>query len=256
MDNLVHLVMRSSPPQLYRYNRYVSATISANTAPGKTLGDGIAEMDRIAKKTLDPSFSTALSGESKEFAESSNSLSFALLLALVLIFLILAAQFESWVDPLIVMLTVPLAIAGALLSLWIGGHTLNIFSEIGIIVLIGLVTKNGILIVEFANQRQEQGLLRTAAVADAARKRFRPILMTTLAMALGSLPIALGLGAASKSRVPMGVAIVGGLLFALILTLFVVPALYSWMASGTDDPEQAEGHMRTDEGHSTPAAEA
>jgi multidrug efflux pump len=256
MDNLVHLVMRSSPPQLYRYNRYVSATISANTAPGKTLGDGIAEMDRIAKKTLDPSFSTALSGESKEFAESSNSLSFALLLALVLIFLILAAQFESWVDPLIVMLTVPLAIAGALLSLWIGGHTLNIFSEIGIIVLIGLVTKNGILIVEFANQRQEQGLLRTAAVADAARKRFRPILMTTLAMALGSLPIALGLGAASKSRVPMGVAIVGGLLFALILTLFVVPALYSWMASGTDDPEQAEGHMRTDEGPSTPAPEA
>ncbi len=176
---------------------------------------------------------------SKEFAESSSSLLFAFLLALALIFLILAAQFESWVDPLIVMFTVPLAIAGALLSLWLGGHTLNIFSEIGIIVLIGLVTKNGILIVEFANQRQEHGLLRTAAVLDSARQRFRPILMTTFAMALGSLPIALGLGAASKSRVPMGVAIVGGLLFALVLTLFVVPALYSKLASGTDIPDDS-----------------
>ena len=156
-----------------------------------------------------------------------------------MIFLILAAQFESWVDPLIVMFTVPLAIAGALLSLWLGGHTLNIFSEIGIIVLIGLVTKNGILIVEFANQRQEHGLLRTAAVLDSARQRFRPILMTTFAMALGSLPIALGLGAASKSRVPMGVAIVGGLLCALVLTLFVVPALYSKLASGTDIPDDS-----------------
>jgi multidrug efflux pump len=179
---------------------------------------------------------------------------FAFLLALALIFLILAAQFESWVDPLIVMFTVPLAIAGALLSLWLGDHTLNIFSEIGIIVLIGLVTKNGILIVEFANQRQDHGLLRTAAVADSARQRFRPILMTTLAMALGSLPIALGLGAASKSRVPMGVAIVGGLLFALVLTLFVVPALYSYMASGTDDPEKAKLRNTTDP--STPELEA
>lgn len=240
MDNLVTLTMRSNPPQLFRYNRYVSATVSANTAEGKTLGDGIAAMDRIAKETLPKNFSTSLAGVSKEFAESSSSLVFAFLLALALIFLILAAQFESWVDPLIVMFTVPLAIAGALLSLWLGGLTLNIFSEIGIIVLIGLVTKNGILIVEFANQRQEHGLLRTAAVADSARQRFRPILMTTFAMALGSLPIALGLGAASRSRVPMGVAIVGGLLFALILTLFVVPALYSYMASGTDVPKEDE----------------
>ncbi|HQV39867.1 MAG: efflux RND transporter permease subunit [Flavobacteriales bacterium] len=239
MDNLVTLTMRSNPPQLYRYNRYVSATVSANTEEGKTLGDGIAAMDRIAKETLPSNFSTSLSGVSKEFAESSSSLLFAFLLALALIFLILAAQFESWVDPLIVMFTVPLAIAGALLSLWLGGHTLNIFSEIGIIVLIGLVTKNGILIVEFANQRQEHGLLRTAAVLDSARQRFRPILMTTFAMALGSLPIALGLGAASKSRVPMGVAIVGGLLFALVLTLFVVPALYSKLASGTDIPDDS-----------------
>ncbi|HMW97453.1 MAG TPA: efflux RND transporter permease subunit, partial [Flavobacteriales bacterium] len=238
MDNLVKLTLRSNPPQLYRYNRYVSATVSANPADGKTLGDGIAAMDRIAKNILPADFSTTLAGVSKEFAESSSSLLFAFLLALVLIFLILAAQFESWVDPLIIMFTVPLAMAGALFSLLIGGHTLNIFSEIGIIVLIGLVTKNGILIVEFANQRQEHGLLRTPAVADAARQRFRPILMTTLAMALGSLPIALGLGAASKSRVPMGVAIIGGLLFALVLTLFVVPALYSYMASGSDSPKE------------------
>ncbi|MGB3869821.1 MAG: efflux RND transporter permease subunit [Flavobacteriales bacterium] len=237
MDNLVHLEMRSNPPQLYRYNRYVSATVSANPAEGQTLGDGIAAMDRIAKETLPSNFSTSLAGVSKEFAESSSSLVFAFLLALVLIYLILAAQFESWVDPLIVMFTVPLAMAGALLSLSLGGHTLNIFSEIGIIVLIGLVTKNGILIVEFANQRQEHGLLRTAAVADSARQRFRPILMTTLAMALGALPIALGLGAAAKSRVPMGIVIVGGLLFSLVLTLFVVPALYSWMASGSDTPK-------------------
>ncbi len=238
MDNLVHLEMRSNPPQLYRYNRYVSATVSANPAEGQTLGDGIAAMDRIAKETLPSNFSTSLAGVSKEFAESSSSLVFAFLLALVLIYLILAAQFESWVDPLIVMFTVPLAMAGALLSLSLGGHTLNIFSEIGIIVLIGLVTKNGILIVEFANQRQEHGLLRTAAVADSARQRFRPILMTTLAMALGALPIALGLGAAAKSRVPMGIVIVGGLLFSLVLTLFVVPALYSWMASGSDTPKE------------------
>ena len=254
MDNLVTLTMRSNPPQLFRYNRYVSATISANTAEGKTLGEGIAAMDRIAKETLPNNFSTSLAGVSKEFAESSSSLVFAFLLALALIFLILAAQFESWVDPLIVMFTVPLAIAGALLSLWMGGHTLNIFSEIGIIVLIGLVTKNGILIVEFANQRQEHGLLRTPAVMDSARQRFRPILMTTLAMALGSLPIALGLGAASKSRVPMGVAIVGGLLFALILTLFVVPALYSYMASGTDIPK--DGEAAEDIDNSTPQLDA
>ncbi|MEO7082357.1 MAG: efflux RND transporter permease subunit, partial [Flavobacteriales bacterium] len=250
MDNLVHLEMRSNPPQLFRYNRYVSATVSANPAEGKTLGDGNAAMDRIAKETLPSNFSTSLAGVSKEFAESSSSLVFAFLLALVLIYLILAAQFESWVDPLIVMFTVPLAMAGALLSLSLGGHTLNIFSEIGIIVLIGLVTKNGILIVEFANQRQEHGLLRTAAVADSAKQRFRPILMTTLAMALGALPIALGLGAASKSRVPLGIVIIGGLLFSLVLTLFIVPALYSWMASGSDEP--IEGSTLPDEAPETP----
>ena len=227
LDNLVRTTDRSTPPQLFRYNRYVSATVSAKPAEGRTIGDGIAAMDRIAEEVLDDSFSTALAGVSKEFAESGNSLLFALLLALVLIFLILAAQFESWIDPLVVMFTVPLAFAGALMTLWIGGHTFNIFSQIGIIVLVGLVTKNGILIVEFANQRKEAGLKKMEAVIDAAAQRFRAIIMTSLATSLGALPIALGLGAAAKSRVPMGVAIIGGLLFALILTLYVVPALYS-----------------------------
>ncbi|MCC6402106.1 MAG: efflux RND transporter permease subunit [Flavobacteriales bacterium] len=232
LDNLVRLSDRSTPPQLFRYNRYVSATVSADPAEGYTIGDGIAAMDRIKAEVLDDSFSTALGGVSKEFAESGSSLLFAFLLALVLIFLILAAQFESFIDPLVVMLTVPLALAGAVVSLWLGGHTLNIFSQIGIIVLIGLVTKNGILIVEFANQRKEAGLNTMDAVIDAAGQRFRPILMTSLATVLGALPIALGLGAAARSRVPLGVAIIGGLLFALILTLYVVPALYSYMSRG------------------------
>ncbi|MDQ3101291.1 MAG: efflux RND transporter permease subunit, partial [Bacteroidota bacterium] len=240
LANLVRTSDQSTPPQLYRYNRYVSATVGASMADGYTLGDGIEAMDRIKDQVLDDSFSTSLDGESKEFKESSSSLLFALLLALVLVFLILAAQFESWVDPLIVMFTVPLALAGALLSLWLGGHTLNIFSQIGIIVLIGLVTKNGILIVEFANQKREQGMDKLEAVVEAATQRFRPILMTTLATVLGVLPIALGLGAAAKSRVPMGAALIGGLLFALVLTLFVVPALYSYMASKVVKKQQSK----------------
>jgi len=230
LDNLVRMSDRSTPPQLFRYNRYVSATVMANPAEGYTIGDGIVAMDRIADEVLDDSFSTSLAGVSKEFAESGSSVLFALLLALVLVFLILAAQFESWSDPLVVMFTVPLALAGALTSLWVGGYTLNIFSQIGGIVLIGLVTKNGILIVEFANQRKQQGLKKMEAAVDAAAQRFRPILMTSLATVLGVLPIALGLGAAAKSRVPMGIAIIGGLLFALLLTLYVVPALYSYMS--------------------------
>lgn len=243
LDNLVRMGDQITSPQLFRYNRYVSATVSADPAEGYTIGDGITAMDRIADEVLDDTFSTTLSGVSKEFAESGSSLVFAFLLALVLVFLILAAQFESWVDPLVVMFTVPLALAGAVLSLWLGDHTLNIFSNIGIIVLIGLVTKNGILIVEFANQRKEQGLRKRDAVIDAATQRLRPILMTTLATALGALPIALGLGAAAKSRIPMGVVIVGGVLFSLILTLYVVPALYSYMSreANLPGPEGAAG---------------
>jgi len=230
LDNLVKLSERSSPPQLYRYNRYVSATVSAQPAANITLGQGIDEMQKIADETLDPSFSTALAGTSKAYAESSGSLFFAFALALVLIYLILAAQFESFSDPLTIMLTVPLALAGATMALAAFGQTLNIFSEIGIIVLIGIVTKNGILIVEFANQRKKEGLSVREAVTTAAALRLRPILMTSLATVLGVLPIALALGAAAKSRVGMGVAIIGGLLFSLVLTLFVIPALYTYLS--------------------------
>jgi hydrophobe/amphiphile efflux-1 (HAE1) family protein len=230
LDNLVNLSDRSNPPQLYRYNRYVSATVSAQPAKGVTLGQGIDEMRRIAGETLDNSFSSVLAGTSKEYEDSSSSLLFAFFLALVLIYLILAAQFESYIDPLIIMFTVPLALAGAVLSLWIFGQTINIFSEIGVIVLIGIVTKNGILIVEFANQRKAAGLSIRDAVIDAATRRLRPILMTSLATALGALPIALALGASSQSRIPMGITIIGGLIFSLVLTLFVIPALYTYLS--------------------------
>ncbi len=231
IDNLIKMTYQSTPPQLFRFNRYVSATISANLSPGVSLGQGIEAMDKIAAVVLDESFSTSLDGVSKEFAESSNSLVFAFLLALILIYLILAAQFESFSDPLIIMLTVPLALAGAILSLWLFGHTLNIFSEIGVIVLVGIVTKNGILIVEFANQRKSDGLEKTHAVVDAATQRFRPILMTSLATILGALPIALAIGEASTSRIPMGIVIIGGLAFSLVLTLYVIPALYIYLSS-------------------------
>ena len=226
LDNLVTVFDESSPPQLFRYNRYVAATISAAPAKGKTIGDGIEVMDQIAEKVLDSSYTTSLAGTSKEFMESGNSLIFAFLLALVLVYLVLSAQFESFTDPLVIMFTVPLALAGAVLTLWLFDHTLNIFSQIGIIVLVGLVTKNGILIVEFANQRKNAGLSLKSAIIDAASERFRPILMTSLATILGALPIALAIGDAATSRIPMGLAIIGGLTFSLVLTLYIIPGLY------------------------------
>ncbi|MCB0602124.1 MAG: efflux RND transporter permease subunit [Saprospiraceae bacterium] len=228
MSNLVNQTEQSNPPTLYRYNRYISATVSADLAEGYTIGDGIAAMDAVKAQVLDESFSSALSGSSKDFVESSGGLYFAFMLALALIYLALSAQFESFLDPLIIMFTVPLALFGALLALWIGGHTINIFSQIGIIVLVGIVTKNGILIVEFANQRREAGLDKFAAVIEAATLRLRPILMTSMATVLGVLPIALALGSAATSRISMGVAIIGGLLFSLVLTLFVIPAAYTF----------------------------
>jgi multidrug efflux pump len=230
LDNLVTIREEVTPPTLYHFNRYKSATISAGLAPGQALGDGINEMERIASKLLDETFDTSLSGSSRDFAESSGNTLFAFLLALVLIFLVLAAQFESFIDPLVIMFTVPLAIAGAILSLWIFGQTINIFSQIGMIMLIGLVTKNGILIVEFANQKQLGGLKKMDAVVEAASARLRPILMTSLAMSLGALPIALSLGAAATSRIPLGIVIVGGIMFSLILTLYVIPAMYSFLS--------------------------
>ena len=230
LSAVVHLEESSSPPSLYHFNRYKAATISASLAEGKTIGDGIKAMQGISKKLLDESYQTALSGPSRDYSESSSNIAFAFGLALILIYLVLAAQFESFVDPFIIMLTVPLALAGALLSLWVFGQTLNIFSEIGMIMLIGLVTKNGILIVEFANQKRLNGLGKTEAVLEASGQRLRPILMTSLATSFGALPIALSLGAASTSRIPLGIVVVGGIIFSLVLTLFVIPAVYSYLS--------------------------
>ncbi|MCP1996248.1 efflux RND transporter permease subunit [Flavobacterium sp. HSC-61S13] len=238
LDNLVTLEERSSPPQLYHNNRYMSATVSAGLASGKSISDGIEAMDRVKAKVLDDSFTTDLSGESRDFAESNSNTAFAFALALLLIYLILAAQFESFLDPFIIILTVPMAVAGALFSLWLFDQTWNIFSQIGTIMLIGLVTKNGILIVEFANQLRERGIEKHQAIIEASVSRLRPILMTSFAIAFGALPIALSLGAASQSRVGMGVVIVGGTIFSLALTLFVIPAIYlMWSRAKKHRPE-------------------
>lgn len=231
LDNLVSLSESSMPPQLYRYDRFVAATVSAGLAKGYTVGQGIAEMDRIKENVLDTRFKTTLTGTSKDFVESTSSLLFAFALALVLIYLVLAAQFESFVDPLVIMLTVPLALIGSLLVLWGFSQTMNIFSQIGIIMLIGLVSKNGILIVEFANQRKREGLAKMEAIREASVSRFRPILMTSLSTILGTLPMALATGAGAESRVSMGIAVVGGLVCSTLLTLFVIPAIYSYLSS-------------------------
>lgn len=231
LDNLIELEGGIAPPQLYRYNRFVSATISAGLADGKTIGEGLDEMDRIAEETLDDTFRTALSGESKEYRESSSSLMFAFLLAIVLIYLILSAQFESFKDPLIIMLTVPLAIAGALIFMYFGGITMNIFSQIGIIMLIGLVAKNGILIVEFANQKQEAGIDKLTAIKEAAQQRLRPILMTSASTILGLLPLALASGEGCNQRIAMGTAVVGGMIVSTLLTMYIVPAIYTYIST-------------------------
>ncbi len=230
LDNIVEIRENSLPPQLYRYNRFVSATVSAGLEGRYTLGEGIEEMDRIADRVLDENFSTTLSGDSKDFVESTSSLLFAFVLALVLIYLVLSAQFESFRDPIIILVTVPLALIGALFTMVIFGQTLNIFSQIGLIMLIGMVAKNGILIVEFANQRQQAGLSVMDAVREASVARFRPILMTSLTTILGIMPLALATGAGSESRITMGVTVVGGMFFATFLTLFVVPSVYSYLA--------------------------
>lgn len=240
LDNITSTVERSSPPQLYHYNRYQSATVSAGLANGKTIGDGIKEMDRIAKKVLDDSFTTSLTGASRDFSESSSNILFAFVLALVLIYLLLAAQFESFVEPFIIMLTVPTALAGAIFSLWYFNQTINIFSQIGMIMLIGLVTKNGILIIEFTNQLREKGMSVKEALIEASSSRLRPILMTSLATILGALPIAMALGAGSKSRMGMGIVIIGGLLLSMILTLYVIPSIYSYLVKDKKNVEKAD----------------
>lgn len=246
LDNLVTAKEESSPPQLYRNNRFISATVSAGLAPGKSIGDGIKAMDAVAAKVLDDSFTTDLGGESRDFQESSSNTLFAFGLALLLVYLILSAQFESFKDPVIIILTVPMAVAGAFLSLWLLGQTWNIFSQIGTIMLIGLVTKNGILIVEFANQLKEQGKRVDVAIREAAVSRLRPILMTSMAIAFGALPIAMAIGGAAKSRMSMGTVIIGGTLFSLVLTLFVIPAIYSaWSKEHKENKDLKESLAAT-----------
>ena len=244
LSEVIDIIPNANPPTIYHYNRYKSATISASLSEGHTIGDGVEAMQAIANKLLDESYQTSLSGPSRDYAESSSNTAFAFLLALILIYLVLAAQFESFKDPVIIMITVPLAIAGAVLSLWIFGQTLNIFSEIGMIMLIGLVTKNGILIVEFANQRRGHGLEKYQAVIDASTQRLRPILMTSLATSLGALPIALSLGEAATSRIPLGIVIVGGIIFSLVLTLFVIPAVYTYISGKHVSQEEIDNQFK------------
>ena len=239
MDNLVDFAETVAPPKLYHYNRFVSATISAGLAEGKTIGDGLDEMDKIAEKVLDETFRTALSGDSKDYRESSSSPMFAFIFALVLIYLILSAQFESFKDPLVIMLTVPLAIAGALIFMYFGDITMNIFSQIGIIMLIGLVAKNGILIVEFANQKQEAGEDKMHAIRDAALQRLRPILMTSAATVLGLIPLAFATGEGANQRIAMGTAVVGGMLVSTFLTMYIVPAIYSYISTDRSKKKKA-----------------
>ncbi len=244
LSEVLDMSMNANPPSLYHFNRYKSATFSASLAEGKTIGDGVDAMQKIGDKLLDESFQTSLSGPSRDYAESSSNIGFAFILALLLIYLVLAAQFESFKDPFIIMLTVPLALAGAILCLWIFRQTLNIFSEIGMITLIGLVTKNGILIVEFANKKRAIGLSKYEAVIEASTQRLRPILMTSLATSLGALPIALSLGEAASSRVPLGIVIVGGILFSLILTLFVIPAIYTFVSGKHMSKEEIDNQFK------------
>ncbi|PEN13479.1 acriflavin resistance protein [Longibacter salinarum] len=260
LDNLVTVSEEATPPQIYRFNRYMSATVSARPAPGYTISDGITAMDRVANDVLDPSFSTALDGQSRDFQETSNQLLYVFGLAIILIYLVLAAQFESFRDPFIILLTVPLAMVGALFGLAVFGQTLNIFSQIGLIMLVGLVAKNGILIVEFANQRKAAGLSIRDAIEDAAVARFRPILMTALSTTLGVLPLALGLGSGAQSRVPMGVAVIGGLVIGTLMALYIIPAAYSYLTSedagpvlATVSPDSATAPTSGDTGDGIPA---
>ena len=239
LDNLVELVNGTAPPKLYRYNRFVSATVSSGLAEGKTIGEGLAEMDKIAAEVLDDSFRTALAGDSKDYSESASSLMFAFVFAIVLIYLILAAQFESFKDPLIIMLTVPLAIAGALVFMYFNDITMNIFSQIGIIMLIGLVAKNGILIVEFANLKQETGEDKLTAIKDAALQRLRPILMTSASTILGLIPLAYATGEGANQRIAMGTAVVGGMLVSTLLTMYIVPAIYSYVSTNRSKLKKA-----------------
>jgi multidrug efflux pump len=227
LANVVRVEETLAPKELNHYNRVRSATITANLVPGVSLGQALDDLDRISAEKLPSGMKRDYAGQSLEFKSSTSSLYFMFLLAIIFIYLVLAAQFESFIHPLTILLSVPLAVFGALLALLIFGQSLNIYSQIGLIMLIGLVTKNAILIVEFSNQLRGQGKSATDAVIEAATIRLRPILMTSLATIFGVLPIAIGLGAGAESRRPLGLAVVGGMLFSTFLTLVLVPVLYA-----------------------------
>ncbi|WP_293914555.1 MULTISPECIES: efflux RND transporter permease subunit [unclassified Sphingobacterium] len=236
LNNLITTEEAVSPAAIYRYDQFTSATVSAAPAPGVSLAEGIEEIERIKTEVLGENFKTSLAGQSRDYRESQGNIAFTLILALVIIYMILAAQFESLRDPLTIMLTVPMAVTGAVLSLHWFGQSLNVFSQIGIITLVGLITKNGILIVEFANHLKDTGLSKYDAAIQAAEQRFRPILMTSLAMIFGALPIAL----TANSRQSLGIVIAGGLVFSGILTLFIIPAVYSYLSSSKRRKEVIE----------------
>ena len=230
LSNLVTVREGVSPRGIAHFQRVRAATVNANLAPGYTQGDALKFMDEAAKRVLPANVQTDLSGQSREFRDSSSDIYFVFLLALGFIYLVLAAQFESFVDPFVIMLTVPLSMAGALLALQLTGNTLNIYSQIGLITLVGLITKHGILIVEFTNQLRDQGRSVRDAVVEACVLRLRPILMTTGAMVLGAIPLARAVGAGAESRQVIGWVIVGGLMLGTLLTLFVVPTAYTLLA--------------------------
>jgi multidrug efflux pump len=249
LSNLVVVRESVAPKNLNHFNRIRAATVTATLAPGYALGDALIAMDNAAKKVLPITVQTDLNGLSREFRDSSTEIYFVFILALAFIFLVLAAQFESFIDPFIIMLTVPLAVTGALVALWLVGGTLNIYSKIGLVTLVGLITKHGILIVEFANQIQARGLGVIEAVEEAAVLRLRPILMTTGAMVLGAVPLAFATGAGAESRQQIGWVIVGGMLLGTLLTLFVVPTAYTLLARKhkTFEERLEEDRAATDE---------
>ncbi len=251
LANLVEVRETVAPKELNRFNRLRAAVISANIAPGYTLGEALEFMEQTAKETLGENAQTALDGQSREFRESGASLYTTFVLALLLIYLVLSAQFESFISPLVIMLTVPLAVTGGLLGLFLSGGTLNVYSQIGLVMLVGLITKNGILIVEFANQLRLTGLDRRAAVLEASTLRLRPILMTTLSTILGAIPLALALGAGAESRQQIGWVIVGGLLLGTLLTLFVVPAAYTLLVRKTHHTAEEAAELAEHESATT-----
>ncbi len=232
LSNIVSMEETVGPSQINHYNRIRSSTLRANLAPGVTLGEGLDAIDRVAEEILPSSFTTALAGESREFREGQSRLFFTFFLAIFMVYIVLASQFESFVEPLVILFSVPLAMIGALGTLWAAGMTLNLFSVIGLIMLIGLSTKNSILLIEFANQLRQKGDPLVEAVIEAGAIRLRPILMTAISTVFGILPIALGIGAGSQSRQPLGMAIVGGMIFSTLLTLYVVPVVFTLTLEG------------------------